>query len=65
MLKGNCAACHFAEREGIQLYCHRAPPNTVAEPGVGYHFPFPAVAEASWCGEFKRAWVRLFKANGA
>jgi hypothetical protein len=64
-MKGRCKSCRFAEPEGKQLYCHRAPPAVVPEAGIGFHFPFPAVADTSWCGEFKRAWMRLFKANGA
>lgn len=60
-----CNKCKFAMLEGKQLYCHRAPPSVQMEQGVGVHFMFAAVMPASWCGEFKLAWKRLFRGHVA
>jgi len=57
-----CNHCRFALKEGVQLYCHRAPPTTVSD-AAGLHFFWPAVMGASWCGEWKLAWRRLFRGH--
>lgn len=64
---GTCQQCRFAvidDSSGQPLvWCHRAPPMVKTAPDGGSYTQFLQVGATMWCGEFKRAWMRLFRGH--